>query len=288
MLKAVLIIDESGAKGYSKNQESNPGELGVMAGYLVPAQALEQVREIAQSFFKLEDPQGKQHITDLKETQQNQIRERIYNVFKYNKICWFYEAVSVQGFYESNNIETRGGTGEKELLHSELFKGIFSKAISRLRHDFEESEKKLNIHVITDRLDKPIIAKFKTTVKDYVNALTRQPMTYEFTNYNKDTKTVEKYSTSSVITAEDESIYFDSIDYDIKCEDTPITFIADILANSTLYYLKKKVADDPAINLNSKQAIENHPLSHLVYGTYDANQQAIGSYSDLVHRRMAE
>ncbi|MGA8864002.1 MAG: hypothetical protein WB444_09345 [Gallionella sp.] len=37
MKEIVFVLDESGAKGYSDNVESTPGELGVMAGYLIPS-----------------------------------------------------------------------------------------------------------------------------------------------------------------------------------------------------------------------------------------------------------
>jgi hypothetical protein len=282
MLKAVLIVDESGAKGYSSNQEDKPNELGVMAGYLVLEEDLEQARSIASKFFRSINVSDKLHLTDLTTEQQKEVRELIYQVFKFNHICWFYEAIYVQGFHESVHAEGRGGLNEKERLHSKLFFGVFTKAISRLRH---ERNKQLSIRVITDTIDERIIKEFKSEVKDYVNVITRNPIKRFSKIYNKENKDVETYEITSTTTFEDEEVFFDSIQYDIQCEDSPITFVADVLANSTLYYLREKVRENSDTKLNSKRAIENHPLSSQAYGTYDAEQEDIGSLSDLVYRR---
>ena len=232
MLKMVLVVDESGAKGFSKNQEKESNEFGVMAGYLIPEECLKQARSIANGFFSPINVSGKLHLTDLTKEQQAEARELIYQVFKSNRICWFYEAIYVQGFYDSAHTEGRGGFGKDELMHSKLFSGVFIKAIPRLRH---EENKQLSIHVITDKIDKKIINGFKSEVKSYVEAITRAPIK----------RNSEIYSIESVITLEDDSLFFNSIQYDIECEDSCITFIADVLANSTLYFLKKKVKKIP-------------------------------------------
>jgi|GEM_PF-3369328 len=279
MLRVVLVIDESGAKGYSKNQEKEPNELGVMVGYLIPVEALSQARSIAKEFFSHINAPDKLHLTSLTKAQQKEVREFIYKIFKNNSTCWFYEAVFVQGFYKSVHQEGRGGCGKDELLHSKLFSGVFVKAISRLRH---ERDKQLDILIITDPIDKKISKQFKLEVQDYVDAITRTPRKRPITTYNKTKNEVENWTIESTITTEDNSLFFDLIQYDIKCEDSGITFIADVLANSTLYYLRKKVREKPDIKLNSRQAIEDHPLSKQLYGTYDADKMDIGSFSDLV------
>ncbi|MFT4924079.1 MAG: hypothetical protein ACI8WB_000157 [Phenylobacterium sp.] len=287
MLEAVLIIDESGAKGYSNNQEREVNEVGVIAGYLVPAHGLAKLRKIANGLFEPIITEGKLHIAELTTEQQNQVREGVFSLLKQNNSCWLYQAISVQGFYEANNLEARGSFEEKkELLHSKLFLELFAKAISLLRRNLGDN-KSLSISIITDRLDAGIIKRFKADSQDYIKALTKQPIVSSFTRYNKESKTVEKCTTETIIKSEDPSVYLDAINYDIKCEDTPITFIADILVNSTFYYLNKKLAEDPKIKLNSKQAIEDHPLSHLVFGAYDADLNELSSFGDLVYRREA-
>ena len=93
MAKVVFVLDESGAKGYSDNTESELGELGVMAGYLIPSDCLDSVRNdleaIRSNFFT----EGKVHITDLIPHQQEELRNRIFTYFIQRNIKWVYEAV---------------------------------------------------------------------------------------------------------------------------------------------------------------------------------------------------
>lgn len=58
-MKGVLVIDESGAKGFSKKGESYKGEVGLMAGYLFPEEALSYMREFTSGLFKSIKSDGK-------------------------------------------------------------------------------------------------------------------------------------------------------------------------------------------------------------------------------------
>ena len=70
MKEVIFVLDESGAKGYSDNTERYLGELGVVAGYLLPSECLIRVvtelEAIRSNFFT----DGKIHITDLSPEQQ--------------------------------------------------------------------------------------------------------------------------------------------------------------------------------------------------------------------------
>ena len=48
-----LIIDESGAKGYSENTEKYLQEFGVMVGFLVPSEYLMVWRSKSEKFFEI-------------------------------------------------------------------------------------------------------------------------------------------------------------------------------------------------------------------------------------------
>lgn len=48
-----LIIDESGAKGYSENTEKYLQEFGVMVGFLVPSEYLMDWRSKSEKFFEI-------------------------------------------------------------------------------------------------------------------------------------------------------------------------------------------------------------------------------------------
>ena len=125
----VLVIDESGAKGYSTKEEKSSGEIGVMVGYLIPKEHLSLARNLAISCFSSITSNTKIHLTDLTREQQKAARNIVYTMFSNNELVWFYNAIYSQGFYESHNKESRGGLEEKELLHSKLFSGVFLKAL---------------------------------------------------------------------------------------------------------------------------------------------------------------
>ena len=103
MRKIIFILDESGAKGYSSNIERIPGELGLIAGYLIPSNCLDFVRNelntIQSNFFS----DGKIHITDLPPQQQEELRDSIFDYFIQRNIYWVYEAIYVQGYFENND-----------------------------------------------------------------------------------------------------------------------------------------------------------------------------------------
>ncbi len=75
-----LIIDESGAKGYSTNKEKLPKEFGVMAGFLVPSDYIKNWRDNTSIHFNMETDR-KTHITSLNKINQNKFRETLYNIF---------------------------------------------------------------------------------------------------------------------------------------------------------------------------------------------------------------
>ena len=127
MIKAYLIIDESGAKGYSKNIEKKEGEFGVMVGYLVPFNALNDLRYQANQSFQEISDENKIHITDLTKSQMHKAREIVYTNFKHMKACWFYNAIYVNGFNNAYN---------KHLTKLKKFKFTSGSRLLTLR-DFE-------------------------------------------------------------------------------------------------------------------------------------------------------
>lgn len=132
MNKYVLILDESGAKAFSNKEEQYAGEFGLMCGLLVPEILLPEIRELAENSFSVFSQDGKLHLTDLRQEEQHTVREIFYDILKSRNLSWCYEAIYSQGLYESENNEDRGGGGERVLLHSELFLGVFFKSVFKL------------------------------------------------------------------------------------------------------------------------------------------------------------
>jgi hypothetical protein len=96
----VLACDESGAKGRAGRSEASPGEIGVFAGLMVPADLL---RTAAPTFnaiaLRYAPDDGKLHIADLSPERQQALRADIYALIRKNKIPCFYEAIHVAGFH---------------------------------------------------------------------------------------------------------------------------------------------------------------------------------------------
>lgn len=283
MKEVVFVIDESGAKGYSDNVECTPGEIGVMAGYLIPSNCLDFVKKefdaIRSNFFS----DRKVHITDLLPQQQEELRKSIVDYFMQRNIYWVYEAVYVQGYYENfyrlNQLAKKAHKSrrsniqiswkeKKELLHAELFQGVFGKAVEFCL-DSMKSQFKLNI--ITDPIDNDIKKQFQRKADEYLYV--GQGKTYETKGFNKETKQVVTGSISIKITSGIEAIgNFSDVSYSIACEDSSLTLAADVLVNSVNYHLKSQQAKNTGVDLNIESSISGHPLSSLVYGALNNSE----------------
>lgn len=286
MNQVIFVMDESGAKGYSDNIESTPGEFGVMAGYLIPIDCLSLVKSeldaIRSNFFS----EGKVHITDLLPQQQEELRKSIFDYFIQRKIYWVYEAVYVQGFFESvdflNQLTKKAHDSRrsniqvswketKELLHSELFQGAFGKALAFC---LDQVGSPFELRVITDQTDSSIIKKFQSKA-DALLSLGKEKI-HEKTGFNKETKQVVRWSIATKVSASEDAIGdFSGISYSIACEDSSLTLAADVLVNSVHYHLKLLQSKSAGVALNVASSISNHQLSRLVYGAWD---NAEGNY----------
>lgn len=258
MIKAYLIVDESGAKGYSNNKEKIEGEFGVMSGYLIEENAIQEVKSFSKEYFCYEDKSEKLHITDLSKDEQSINRNKLYDLCISNNLSWIYNAIYVNGFYNANE------NLSKELLHEELFKGIFIKAVAFIYDAYKDKD--IHIEVITDTIDKTTRKKFNQCLNDFISIITKKDIIKLTKKSNKKTKQSEMFKLVTKIELDDNIVTLNSLTYNVTCENNSLTFIADILANTANYYLKEKVNIVKDIKLNSFDAINQHPLSHLVYG----------------------
>lgn len=276
-----LIIDESGAKGYSDNNEKFVQEFGLMVGFLVPEEHLKQWREQSDYYFKINNTlhmDEKIHITSLKAEEQERFRETLNQIFLYSGVNWYYQATYVQGFNEGNS--------DKESLHSKLFAMIFSKALYNLTLLKENGD--LKIHIISDILNKGEIKLFKREIQDLISIFTNKNIEKDLVIFDKKTKNLIRAKSISKLDKKDKNFpEFKSIDLDISIEDSNLTLMADILANSVFHHLNKYLKDKNNYpSLNSRQAIKNHPLDKLVLGSPDEDQQnCLPNIYDIMYRK---
>ncbi|QKE61884.1 hypothetical protein HNE05_00370 [Aquipseudomonas campi] len=283
MEKHYLIIDESGAKGYSRNPEQSDGELGVMTGLMIPGYTYARVKKLFESSAGDHNLPEKRHITDIPTEAQQASRDKIFNIFKMCGIPWLYDAIFTHGLYESEFLENRGGNNnERELLHAKLFINVMIKAFACL-HKFRDQE--IELIVISDQLDSGTIKTFKRELSPYLDFLHRKPINKDITSFNRETKKIIKSTHTSSLSPESNTPRFKKLDVSIICEDSAITFAADILANCTHFYIKKNYIERNITKLNSIQAIAGHPLEDLVMHTYDGDDPLAWQPSDVVYRR---
>lgn len=277
LIKTYLICDESGCKGFANNPISNLNDIGVFAGYCIPERVFSDVRSSVNIIAnKYENSEGKTHITNLTEEHQNNLRQEIFNyLLNCQGFYFFYEAIHHNGFcmhhlknqqflkehkHENPRFRTSNNP-QKYRLHTTLFQSLFIKNLALLIDlGFEQFE----INVITDKIDSPIIKEFNNSIEQFLNISS----TTEYTGYDTIDKTIRKGSIS--FSAEGLHDYRENLkNYNIQIvseQDTNLVLIADILANSILYYLNE---DKDNKNLNSKQSLIKHPLYKCLYAPDD-------------------
>lgn len=278
MKKHYLFIDESGGKGYADNRERFPGELGVIAGYLIPDVYIKIYRDEIEGCLSNIESSGKIHIAEMED--KREIRGKVFETFGRLAIPWMYEAIFVEGFYQSEFCEGRGGCrSHTELLHAKIFIGLMLKVFASL-HKFKELG--VELVVVSDNLDKGVIKKLFKELEDHLALLKEGELKRQFKVYDKATGELLHCTSRATM---DNVPHYPGLDISITCENSSMTFVSDVLANSVNYYLMEKFKVDPQLLPNSRQAIADHPMVRSLLWAYDANEQEISNLSDILYRR---
>lgn len=121
------------------------GELGVVAGVLIPTQCLSKAKfEIKEILGKFKFD-GKMHIACLSRSEKELLRHEIFSYLLSVNARWVYEAMYVEGLCSNSGMISSlrdkakdqrrsgikvSGNPKKDLLHSELLLGAFGKAVA--------------------------------------------------------------------------------------------------------------------------------------------------------------
>ncbi|MFB9080171.1 hypothetical protein ACFFLS_12245 [Flavobacterium procerum] len=296
MNKIYLICDESGSKGFSDNKEKTVGEFGIFAGYFLNESNIESLKsEFKAIYDKYSTEDGKLHITDLKSSLQETLRNEVFECLKKNEVSCVFEAISVQGF--NINFENTNEIRQEQInhlidkfsfsknsnairLHSELFQGLFGKAIAYYIDKY--GDENINLKVITDNIDNPLKIEFEQKANELIKPF---PEIAKIKAYDK----TKKEPIVKDLEFKSKELQADNISktkFELIVDDNEFTLIADILANSLLYYIRQEVEKNHNINLNSLDAIKNHPLSNSFYGLSDESN--INIVSDIIYGRKEE
>ncbi|MCR3946178.1 MULTISPECIES: hypothetical protein [Aeromonas] len=276
----ILVLDESGAKGYATNDEKYDGEVGVMAGYVYTE---EEILDIKRMFSQFITPfyntiNGKFHITDLEITDQETLRNNIFFAFKRTKLQWFYQAIYSKGFHQSEFMAGRGGLQDnKKSLHEELFEKML---ITSLCMVHSLGKHNLKLVVKTDNVDSGTLKKFNKTA-EFIRHIFLQNEREIFRYVRNGDKYEKEIAYLSVKC--DSAPKFDELIIEVECDSSPLTVAADILANSVHYHLRERQKINLGTSLNNKTAIDKHPLVDLAFIAKDESQ--VLPLLDIIHRR---
>ena len=261
--KIVLICDESGAKGKSTNRESFPGEIGIFAGFMILEKNIDVVTRDLEAISLPFKQSGKIHLADLSENDQHKIRNEIFSYLLENRIPCLFEAVHVEGYYEATlhlkELELRGRNivpdhisisrhEAFEVLHNDLFLGVFTKALA-ICMDCLETE--YFIKVITDRIDKKVVKGFKKRVDEL---LSDSPIQISSKGYDTIAKRVVERKARIDFDIPDKykiPIEFKGYEIEIDAKNGALTIAADVIANSLHNHFRKRNLDDIGGDLHS-------------------------------------
>ncbi|WP_309266399.1 hypothetical protein [Aeromonas salmonicida] len=276
MKKLILVVDESGAKGYADQKENYSGETGVVAGFLFPESEYEQHETKLNIIRNSYNSDGKLHITDLDANTQKNLREDIIKYLEANEVVCVFEAMYVEGLHHVSE-ESRSrhqairqqlqspikcSANEKyELLHEKLFVGVFGKALAFSQDCLENCT---HISVITDNIDEPVIKKISKGIDELLGCM--EPKVTKSTGFDPVKKEVVTGTITSKI-HDPSGILGDysSIGYDIDKEDSAFTLVADVLANSIYRHLANR-EEDLTHALNTEASLPEFMNELFFYG----------------------
>ena len=273
---------------YALQKETYCGEVGVVAGFLV-GQGSDQDSQFTKVKAALSQvvanfpiaQEAKFHITDLSEAEKHKIRNKTFAVLKAHRIPLSFGAIYVDGFnrvYEdskdkylrmvkaarSNDIGLTKNYGPP-LLHAELFFTFFGKAI-----DFLVTTKLVanTIVVITDKIDASIKKEYMRQIERLQNI--SLPRTKNWSEFDYSTKT-NAHRNITISIQSDNPVY--PIVKATKCTvaiiHNALTIAADVLSNSVRHCLEKFALASEFGALNTRTAIQNHPLCDQFVGMHD-------------------
>lgn len=254
-----LVIDESGDKGYSN---STPSEgIGVMAGFLIEDGLLPILNSNAESLinhFSL-NKNKKLHMRDLDENDRENAIKIVKKLFFHFNIKFFYTVIATKSY--SSYVGNDSGT-KKELMHSQLLQNTLQKAMLLCRSIIEKNNSDVIIKIISDNVDSGVIKKIEKDIERPLNVLNSSPNRL----YHKKGEYIE----STIINmSHDFRPKNGKFEVDINVENSPITFIADVLANTTFKHLIKIFNENNKTALNTIEITKEHPLQEFIFLQFD-------------------
>ncbi len=256
MSKVIFYCDESGAKGYSDQDETYPGEIGVFAGIMVPEECLATVKpEFDQIALRYKPASGKQHIADLTPEQQGAMRDDVFAAIKNTNLPCFWYAIHVAGLHAHQQTMKALDTQERAALHAardgaeprikrgsprdepasmhvELFSGLYSHLVAFL---LERGRQGMDVEIRTDQVDTPLVKDFTKVAE---RLLDNGPTIEKATGFDTvDRKLVTGSVTSTVKLPPEHNLsqLVNRLSIVTVPDSDGLVLVADVLANSLNY-----------------------------------------------------
>jgi hypothetical protein len=279
-----LICDESGAKGGANVPEKKPGEVGIFAGYFLLGEQVAPVRHDLDAICApFRQPDGKLHVAEMGAPAQA-LRQQVFAYLLAHDIDCAYAAIHPQGFHV--NFLGQGEGAVNESLHSELFLGLFAKAVA-YREDRGLTDRPLR--VLTDRIDKGVRRGFNRAVAEFLN---EDAVEETVSRYVPETGALEQLDVTWTFTHDlpDEweiaLIAADEYAIEVDQENGSLTAAADVIAGSLRHFFEGRSGTRLGGLLSRHDSVAGHPIEPRVYGL-----TAPGGYAplgDTIYRHPVE
>lgn len=296
MKTVYFIVDESGAKGFASNVEAEPGELGIAAGYFVRERLLGRVRDDFKATLAevAGGHEGKSHVVDLMPDQQRSARQSVFHYLIERDMYCCYEAIYVQGLHAATvransipppdvkrppNVHYPEPRPDNPRLISEIFRSLLGKAMA---YAVDTYGRQVTLKVIVDTTDERVLNEYREGAKELLDAF--KPKTVRCYGWDSSSKQriVHEAMIHTKVSASEVETLFSLVEIDIACEDSGLTFAADVLVGSLRHHLMNKVKITGPGKLNSKDAIAGHVLEHQMYGASELPSEQ--SLLDIMYR----
>lgn len=280
MKTVYFIVDESGAKGFASNAEAELGEFGIAAGYFVRENLLSRVRD---DFNAIRTKvagghKGKSHVVAFTPDQQKFARHSVFEYLLEREMYCCYEAIYVQGLHEATvransaprpnvkrppNEHYADPRADNPRLITEIFQSLIGKAMA---YAVDNYGREVALEVIVDTTDEGVLKEYREAVSEILNVF--NPKTVRRVGWNSASKTKIVHEAVMRTSFSDPKVenLFSHVEFDIACEDSGLTFAADVLVGSLRHHLMNKVKSNGLGKLNSKDAIAGHVLEHQIFG----------------------
>ena len=228
-----------GRRGTPRCPRTCAGEIGIFGGYFLLEEQVAQVRQdfdaICAPFRR---PDGKLHVAELGPIAQ-QLREQVFAYLGQRNIACVYEAIHAQG-YHVEYLRRKDRDPHTRPLHAELMLGLFTKALA---YREEKGLTDRQIKVLTDRIDRPVVAGFNKAIREFLGV---SSMKETVTRYLPDTKTLQKLEVTWDVKYEFPKDWdfqlIEAGDYAIEIDITngSLTAAADVVVGSLRYFFESR------------------------------------------------